>query len=198
MPETVTAPRTDPVYNCHGYLTKVPIAAIEPFIQTFTQPGDTIADFFAGSGMTGLAAVRLGRKAKLSDIAVLGRHIAQGYLIEVGPQSLRAAANDVTAKARRPLGDLYTTRRKQDGAAVEMVRTVWSFTYVCPNCKSEMTYYRHLSPKGAPPKTCPSCDAPFVRRNWPRGADLPVEVVARTKEGRLAEQPVSAFDRQTI
>ncbi len=198
LPDTVTAPRTDPVYNCHGYLTKVPIAAIEPFVQAFTRPGDTIADFFAGSGMTGLAAVRLGRKAKLSDIAVLGRHIAQGYLTEVGRQSLQATANDVTAKARRALGDLYSTRRKQDGVTVEMVRTIWSFTYVCPDCKSEMIYYRYLSPKGTPPKTCSSCDAPFVRRSWPRGADVPVEVVARTKEGRLAEQPVSDFDRQTI
>lgn len=197
-PETVTAPRTDPVYNCHGYLTKVPIAAIEPFIQAFTRPGDTVADFFAGSGMTGLAAVRLGRKAKLSDIAVLGRHIAQGYLTEVGHQSLQAAANDVAARARKALGDLYATRRNQDGATVEMVRTIWSFIYVCPNCNKEMTYYRHLSSKGAPPKTCPSCGAPFARRNWRRGADVPVEVVARTKAGRLAEQPVSDFDRDMI
>ena len=38
LPETITAPRTDAVYNCHAYLTKVPIAAIKPFIETFTRP----------------------------------------------------------------------------------------------------------------------------------------------------------------
>ena len=86
LPETITAPRTDPIYNCHGYLTKVPVGAIEPFIKAFTQPGDTVADFFAGSGMTGLAAVRLGRKAQLSDISVLGRHISKGYSTSVSPQ----------------------------------------------------------------------------------------------------------------
>jgi adenine-specific DNA methylase len=198
LPDTVIAPRTDPVYNCHGYLTKVPIAAIEPFIKAFTQPGETIADFFAGSGMTGLAAIRLGRKAQLSDIAVLGRHIARGYLAEVGPESLRASANEVAAKARKALGDLYATRRRKDDATVEMVRAIWSFTYICPNCKSEMVYYRHLSPKGTPPKVCPSCGSSFARRNWARGADLPVEVVARTKQGRLAEQPVSDFDQRMI
>jgi 16S rRNA G966 N2-methylase RsmD len=198
LPDMVTAPRTDPIYNCHGYLTKVPIAAIEPFIRVFSQPGDIIADFFAGSGMTGLAAVRVGRKATLSDIAVLGRHIAQGYLTEVGRQSIRRAANDVTLKARKALGTLYATHRRQCGSTVEMVRTIWSFTYICPECKVEMIYYRNLSPKGAPPKTCTSCHAPFTRRKWARGADQPIEVVVRTKEGRLAEQPVTDFDCQMI
>jgi hypothetical protein len=46
LPETVTAPRTDPVYNCHGYLTKVPIAAIEPFIQAFARPATPLPTSF--------------------------------------------------------------------------------------------------------------------------------------------------------
>jgi len=70
LPEIITAPRTDAIYNCHSYLTKVPIAAIDPFIEVFTEPGEVVADFFAGSGMTGLAALRLNRRARLSDISV--------------------------------------------------------------------------------------------------------------------------------
>ena len=42
LAETIIAPRTDPIYNCHSYLTKVPIGAIQPFIETFTEPGDTV------------------------------------------------------------------------------------------------------------------------------------------------------------
>ena len=38
LPETITAPRTDAVYNCHAYLTKVPIAAIKPFIENSHAP----------------------------------------------------------------------------------------------------------------------------------------------------------------
>lgn len=33
LSEIVVAPRTDPIYNCHTYLTKVPIGAIQPFIE---------------------------------------------------------------------------------------------------------------------------------------------------------------------
>ena len=198
LPETLTVPRTDAIYNCHGYLTKVPVGAIEPFIETFTQKGDVIADFFAGSGMTGLAAVRLGRKARLSDISALGRHIATGYATNVSPKLFRETADEVVAKATRAIGDLYYTRRATDDTKVEMVRAVWSFTYICPSCKFPLVYYRHLSAKGAPPASCPSCQTPFVRRKWLRGADVPVLVVARSEQGRQAEQAVSDFDLQLI
>jgi len=194
LPETITAPRTDPIYNCHGYLTKVPVGAIEPFIKAFSKPGEIVADIFAGSGMTGLAAVRLGRSATLSDISVLGRHIARGYVANVSPETLREAANEAATKAREAIGDLYATRRASDGEVVEVVRTVWSFTYLCPSCSEPLVFYRHLSAKGAPPKECPSCKTPFVRRNWKRGADVPVQTVARNVQGRLTEQEVFDLD----
>src|ERR1017187_9859578 len=194
LPETITAPRTDPIYNCHGYLTKVPVAAIEPFIECFTEPGDTIADFFAGSGMTGLAAVRVGRKARLSDISVLGRHIATGYLTAISPASFEDAAAEVIAKARATIGSLYHARRAEDGTIVEMVRTIWSFTYACPSCRQELVYFKHISSNGKPPKACPSCGELFVRRTWAKSADVPVVVVVRDKKDRLAAQPVSHFD----
>jgi hypothetical protein len=71
MPDVITAPRTDPIYNCHPYLTKVPIGGIVPLIEAFTRPGDLVVDMFAGSGMTGIASAILGRVARLSDISVL-------------------------------------------------------------------------------------------------------------------------------
>lgn len=198
LPEAITAPRTDAIYNCHAYLTKVPVAAIRPFIETFTAPGETVVDFFAGSGMTGLAALTLGRRAILSDISVLGQHIATGYLAEVSPAALRSAAASVMKNARAALGALYAARRASDGAAVEMTRTVWSFTYACPACRHEIIYYEHISPSGAPPKTCPSCGGPFARRNWPRRPDVPVEVVVEGRHGRLTPQPISPFDLKKI
>lgn len=198
LPEAITAPRTDAVYNCHSYLTKVPVAAIKPFVETFSKPGDTIADIFAGSGMTGLAAAMTGRGAVLSDISVLGQHIAAGYLAEVSPSTLREEAAHAMRTARKQLGDLYTTRRMSDGAKVELVRTVWSFTYACPACEQEMVYFDHLSPTGSPPKTCSSCSRPFARRHWPRGKDVPVEAVVCGENGRHITQGVSPEDRRKM
>ena len=52
VPEELVVGRGDPVYMAHGYLTKVPVPAILPFIEAYTQPGDVVLDPFAGSGMS--------------------------------------------------------------------------------------------------------------------------------------------------
>ncbi len=199
LPDMITAPRTDAVYNCHAYLTKVPVSAIQPFIEAFTKPGEVIADSFADSGMTGIAAAMAGRRARLSDISVLGQHIATGYLTDVSESDLRRAAEGVVQIAKAALGQLYQTRRGSDGAIVEMIRTVWSFTYVCPACNGELVYYKHLQRGGTvAPDKCPHCRAPFVRRTWRSKSDVPVQVVVRNAAGRLVDQDVGEADLATI
>jgi 16S rRNA G966 N2-methylase RsmD len=198
LPENLTVPRTDAVYNCHAYLTKVPIGAIKPFIEAFTQPGAIVADFFAGSGMTGLAAVKAGRQAALSDISVLGRHIGLGYLTRVPDDVLRQSAEHVVATARKKLGTLYMTVRSQDGEATEMVRYVWSFTYVCPQCDHKLVYFEHVSPTGSPPTACPHCAEAFSKRTWRRAEDVPVQAVVRGIDGTLTDQPIAPVDLERI
>ncbi len=198
LPETITVPRTDPIYNCHAYLTKVPIRAIQPFIETFTKPGEVVVDFFAGSGMTGLAALMLNRRARLSDISVLGKHIATGYLMDAATPGLRAEANQAMAAARKALGTLYMTKRGSDGTKVEMIRTIWSFTYLCPSCRNEMVFYEALNARGGVPQRCSSCGTPFARRSWLRGDDVPVRVIVQGENGRQVAQEVCETDRRRM
>lgn len=199
LPETITAPRTDAVYNCHAYLTKVPVAAIKPFIETFTKRGEIVADIFAGSGMTGIAAAMLGRSAKLSDISVLGRHIATGYLTEVDYAGFSHAARKVIERARAAIGDLYLTRRGSDGAKVEMVRTVWSFTYDCPSCANSLVFFKAMRNGGtSAPDKCKKCATPFVKRAWKHVTDVPVQVVIRDVKGRLTDQDPAKVDHDAI
>jgi predicted RNA-binding Zn-ribbon protein involved in translation (DUF1610 family) len=172
--------------------------AIQPFIESFTEPGDLVVDFFAGSGMTGLAALTLNRRARLSDISVLGCHIANGYLQEAPARKLLDAAADVAKKARNAVGSLYRTKRESDGATVDVVRTIWSFTYRCPACHDTMVYMEHLDRNGRPPATCPSCGGPFARRTWPRDKDVPMEVAVVGEDRKQLSQAVSAHDRQHI
>ena len=199
LPNVIRAARTDPVYNCHAYLTKVPIGGILPFIEQFTQPGDLVLDPFAGSGMTGIAAAMLGRRAHLSDIAVLGQHITRGYLTEVSPAELRKVARAAVREARQALGGIYISRRVSDGKYVEMVRTVWSFSYVCPGCSAPMVYFRHLRQGGSvQPDSCPTCKHGFARRSWRRAEDAPVLVVVRGENGELVEQEPQEVDFKAI
>jgi len=50
-----------------GYPTQKPLALLNRIIQASSRPGDTVLDFFAGSGTTGEAAFQLGRKFILVD-----------------------------------------------------------------------------------------------------------------------------------
>ncbi len=44
------------------HMTEKPLPLMEALIRDFTDPGETILDPFAGSGTTGVAAIRMGRK----------------------------------------------------------------------------------------------------------------------------------------
>ena len=64
-----------------GYPTQKPLAILSRIIRVHTNPGDAVLDFFAGSGTTGEAALRLGRRATLVDnnpqaMEVMARRLA--------------------------------------------------------------------------------------------------------------------------
>ena len=50
-----------------GYPTQKPLGILERIVKVHSRPGDTVLDFFAGSGTTGEAAARHGRKYILVD-----------------------------------------------------------------------------------------------------------------------------------
>lgn len=50
-----------------GYDTQKPVTLLRRVVETWSNPGDLVADFFCGSGTTGVAALQLGRRAFLSD-----------------------------------------------------------------------------------------------------------------------------------
>lgn len=69
-----------------GYATQKPLGIIKRIVKIHSRPGDTIMDFFAGSGTLGEAAVSLGRKCILIDqnpeaLAVMKKRFS-GYNVE--------------------------------------------------------------------------------------------------------------------
>lgn len=50
-----------------GYPTQKPLPILERIVKVHSNPGDTVLDFFAGSGTTGEAALKNGRNAILID-----------------------------------------------------------------------------------------------------------------------------------
>ncbi|PZS23751.1 MAG: hypothetical protein DLM54_00780 [Acidimicrobiales bacterium] len=50
-----------------GYPTQKPIGLVDRILRASSNPGELVADFFCGSGTTGVAAKRLGRRFLLVD-----------------------------------------------------------------------------------------------------------------------------------
>lgn len=65
-----------------GYPTQKPEALLERIILASSNPGDTVADFFCGSGTTAVASARNGRKFITSDVSSRAVHTARSRLAE--------------------------------------------------------------------------------------------------------------------
>lgn len=50
-----------------GYATQKPLGVLERIVKVHTSPGETVLDFFAGSGTSGEAAAKHGRQFILID-----------------------------------------------------------------------------------------------------------------------------------
>ena len=97
------------IYNAHSFHTKVPPEGIVPYILHYTKPGDLILDPFAGSGMTGVAAMmcakpvgaQLGpRKAILNDLSPAACHIAYNYCTSVDVEALKQELNRILVELK--------------------------------------------------------------------------------------------------
>jgi len=72
-----------------GYPTQKPVGVLRRIVAASSRPGDTVLDFFAGSGSAGAAALALGRGFHLVDsnpaaIATMQRRFADVEGLEIG------------------------------------------------------------------------------------------------------------------
>jgi len=65
------------------YPTQKPEALIERILNSSSNPGDLVADFFGGSGTTAAVAEKLGRKWITTDLGKFGIHTTRKRLIQV-------------------------------------------------------------------------------------------------------------------
>lgn len=197
LPAAITVRRSsDPIYMAHGYLTKVPVSAIIPFIEAFTRPGDLVVDPFAGSGMTGVAAAITNRRAILSDISRLGQHIGLNYVNLIEPTLLRNTAASVVRQARARAPGLYTVPCQHCGQPSELIKATWSQDYACAACHASFTYYHAMEAANWEPRlSCPSCSADLDRRRLQRvGETLVLESVYCDSLRRQVEQLPSGVE----
>ena len=86
-----------------GYPTQKPLPILERIVRVHSNPGDTVLDFFAGSGTTGEAAARNGRQFVMIDenpeaIRVMEKRL--GGLVDAKQPEKRHAKSGIRAEQR--------------------------------------------------------------------------------------------------
>ncbi|WP_343422498.1 DNA methyltransferase [Candidatus Flexifilum breve] len=172
----VSEGKNDPIYNAHGYHTKVPYKAIMDYILHYTSPGDIVLDYFSGTGMTGVASQSFerlaletlpnaqfgNRHAILIELSPAATHIANSYnlLLHSNRAEFTSAVKRILREAEEAVGDLYSTIHS-NGAVGRIDYTVWSEVFICSNCGHELVFWEiavdHDKRKIGSDFQCPNC-----------------------------------------
>ena len=107
VPDVITAPRVR-----GGYPAEKPSAVAEVLIRQSSAPGELVVDPFVGSGSTGVAAVRLGRRFLGNDVCAEAVAVAARRLREAGARHDGA----LLAAVRRGAVGSTATRGKGGGS----------------------------------------------------------------------------------
>jgi 16S rRNA G966 N2-methylase RsmD len=178
-------------YLAHSYPTKVPPEAIEPFLLHHTRPGDLVLDSFCGSGMTGLAARRTGRRVILNDLSVGAVHLAANAARHVDSQALRAAGQRVLARIADGYNGWYGTTGR-DGGPGRIEWTLWSPSYACPGCGDLSVLWDDAvdrqSGRVASEWPCPTCGETIVKRTAMAHESFPACVSVSDNQGRFERE----------
>jgi len=165
------------IYNAHSYHTKVPPEGIVPYILHYTELGDLILDPFAGSGMTGVAALMTGRRVILNDLSPAACHIGYNYCTPCDVESLKREFDRIKQAVKDEFEWLYGTLCDKGHKGV-IQYTIWSDVYACGRCDAEFLLWDVAvdpdSGKVQEKFHCPSCGKEWRRGRLKRVRSLPV------------------------
>src|SRR5262249_20403632 len=137
-------------FQAHAYHTKLPVGAIVPYIQNYTEPKDLIFDPFCGSGMTGVACLMTNRTGVLSDLSPIACHITSNYCSPFPyPHLYDQAVRQIIEKTRDTERYLYTSECRECNSTVKIAFTVWSDIFKCPRCNEEIQFLTSVVPRGS-------------------------------------------------
>jgi 16S rRNA G966 N2-methylase RsmD/DNA-directed RNA polymerase subunit RPC12/RpoP len=197
----VRAGKNSPIYNAHSYHTKVPFQGIEPFIKHYTEPDELILDPFCGSGMTGIAAIRLNRIPVMIDLSPIAVFISKNYCTIVDPNQLSADSAILLSSAKPLLEWLYGTKCRQCGKKAIIEYTITSDKFECPRCGTGFLLWDvAVNDQGEVSKsfTCNVCGKELQKTRCKRTGSDPVRINYRCKRCGRKEDLLIDYDKQRL
>ena len=154
--------KNDRLTNAHSYHTKSPWHAIQQYIEHYTEKGEIVLDCFSGSGMTGIAAQKSGRKAILSDLSPIASFLTYNYNFSTSSDRFLTHVGEILKEVEEEFGWMLVTQH--DNNTKGKIRSIlYSEDFICPVCNSDFNLWDYAvdqkEGKFNDPFACKVCDA---------------------------------------
>jgi DNA modification methylase len=147
----------------------------------------------SGSGDGSLSSIGV-RNAIVSDIAPIATFIASNLLRACNPDRFATEAALILNDVKDDLKWLYKTTHNKSVGAGDIVYTVWSDVFLCPECGGEIDAWQAVvDVKGAEMRKsfpCTHCSASLLRRNLDKAMMTQIDLVTG-KPHKLPKQNMS-------
>lgn len=114
-----------PMYLMHKYWARKPHNVVAEYIQHYTNEGDIILDPFAGSGVTAIEAVRLGRKSIAIDLDPVATFITRMTALPINLKEFESSFKEIENDAKKKINELYKTKCIKCGNTGVTTHSVW-------------------------------------------------------------------------
>lgn len=204
--EGVSAGKNTYTYDAHTYHTKVPPQGIAEVIRRYLPEGGVVLDPFAGSGMTGVAALALRNDVILNELSPAASFIADRFTRRCDPAVFSAAVDAVCDALTDLRRDLYTTQCRTCGRDTEVLFTIWSYRVRCRDCDHEFVLWDHCRQYGQTVREhkilsefpCPCCRTMLKKSRLQRTTAEPVILGYKCCSRQQVEHPLNTDDHARI
>jgi len=133
-----------PMYLMHKYWARKPHNVVAEYIKHYSREGEIVLDPFAGSGVTAIEALKLGRKAVAVDLGPMAIFITRMTGMPLDLDKAAAAFNQIKDGCAEQIKELYKTKCGKCNNEAIILATVWKrdeagpveIRYYCENCKA--------------------------------------------------------------
>lgn len=200
--EGISAGKNTYTYDAHTYHTKVPPQGIAEVVKLYLPERGLVLDPFAGSGMTGVAALTLGNDVVLNELSPAASFIGDRFTRSFDEASFDAGVKAICASLGDIRKKLYTTSCRTCGRDTEILFTVWSYRVCCPACNHDFLLWDHCRKYGASVREhkilssfpCPQCSKVVHKSRLRRSIAEPVFVGYKCCSNRQEEHPLGQED----
>ena len=184
----------------------MPPQGIAQVLRKYLPTGGLVLDPFAGSGMTGVAALTTGHDVILNELSPAASFIADRFTSQCNPAALTAAVKVVMQSLAGLRKDLYTTQCRTCAKDTELLFTVWSYKVNCSECSKEFVLWDECRSYGKTVREhkflrefpCPHCKQQVKKSRLARTTTVPVLVGYKCCSKVQSEVPPSEADLNLI